>query len=517
MIGSNADASGLFQVRTLDAKAASFSNTGPLYLALGDSVPVWDGAESYPNLLLAQYQKSLPNLQLVNLAVSGETTTSMLMDGQYAAAISFLHAHPNQVALITIDIGGNDVVGCPLSDPNQQCFDQAESTMASNISMILHGLHGAAPLAPVFGMTYYDPFLGDWLAGGTTRAQALDTIPAAVSLNNILTSLYGSTYTADVQGAFAVTDSTTLVSSPWGTVPVDVNDACQWLDITCMAGQPEGFGDDPNIAGQVQIAQAFERIIGAPGYWEVARDGGVFNFGVSQFAGSPGEKQLNASVVGLSPTTDGQGYWLVASDGGVFSFGSATFFGSTGGKPLNKPIVGMASTPGGQGYWLVASDGGVFSFGDAQFYGSTGGKPLNKAIVGMASTPDGQGYWLVASDGGVFSFGDAQFYGSTGDTHLNQPIAGMASTPDGRGYWLVASDGGVFSFGDATFFGSMGSKTLNAQMVGIVANPNGAGYWTVAADGGIFSFGGAPFGGSMAGQQLNESVVGMASMPRTGP
>jgi hypothetical protein len=139
------------------------------------------------------------------------------------------------------------------------------------------------------------------------------------------------------------------------------------------------------------------------------------------------------------------GYWEVASDGGIFSYGGAQFYGSTGGLHLNAPIIGMASTPDAAGYWLLASDGGIFAFGDAVFYGSTGGAPLNAPIVGMTPTPDGAGYWLVASDGGIFAYGDAAFFGSTGGIHLDKPIVGMASTIDGGGYWLVASDGGIFA------------------------------------------------------------------------
>ena len=164
-------------------------------------------------------------------------------------------------------------------------------------------------------------------------------------------------------------------------------------------------------------------------------------------------------VVGMAATPDGNGYWLVASDGGIFNYGDATFYGSTGAMHLNKPIVGMTATPDGKGYWLVASDGGIFSYGDAQFYGSTGSIHLNKPIVGMAATTDGKGYWLVASDGGIFNYGDAGFYGSTGAIHLNMPIVGMAPTPDGNGYWLVAFDGGVFTFGDAGYYGSTAGRS----------------------------------------------------------
>jgi uncharacterized protein YjbI with pentapeptide repeats len=134
--------------------------------------------------------------------------------------------------------------------------------MSQNLTTILDGLRAAAPGTPIFGMTYFDPFLGDWLGGGSSQGLALATIPLTVTLNNELTAAYGEANTADVQGAFDVTNSTTLESSPWGTAPVDVVDACQWLDIFCAAGQPEGFGDDPNVAGQVQIANAFEKVIG---------------------------------------------------------------------------------------------------------------------------------------------------------------------------------------------------------------------------------------------------------------
>jgi hypothetical protein len=78
------------------------------------------------------------------------------------------------------------------------------------------------------------------------------------------------------------------------------------------------------------------------------------------------------------------GYWLVASDGGIFNYGDAGFFGSTGAQTLNKPVVGMDVTPDGKGYWLVASDGGIFNYGDAGFFGSTGAQTLNKPVVAIA-------------------------------------------------------------------------------------------------------------------------------------
>ncbi len=89
----------------------------------------------------------------------------------------------------------------------------------------------------------------------------------------------------------------------------------------------------------------------------------------------------------MAATHDGGGYWLVATDGGIFNYGDAGFYGSAGSIHLNKPIVGMGASADGGGYWLAASDGGIFNYGDAAFEGSAGGTPLNQPVVGMAPGP----------------------------------------------------------------------------------------------------------------------------------
>jgi hypothetical protein len=47
----------------------------------------------------------------------------------------------------------------------------------------------------------------------------------------------------------------------------------------------------------------------------------------------------------MAATPDGRGYWLVASDGGIFQFGDAPFEGSLGGEQLSGIVLGMASAP----------------------------------------------------------------------------------------------------------------------------------------------------------------------------
>ena len=159
-----------------------------------------------------------------------------------------------------------------------------------------------------------------------------------------------------------------------------------------------------------------------------------------------------AEVVG------GKGYWLVASDGGIFDFGDADFFGSTGGITLNKPIVGMAATPTGKGYWLVASDGGIFDFGDADFFGSTGGITLNKPIVGMAPTA------LVTLPNKVPSASITSGPTSGSTTNDSTPTyGGTASDADGKVTRVEAQvDGGSFSTAGVTCTGCGSASAANA-------------------------------------------------------
>ena len=232
-------------------------------------------------------------------------------------------------------------------------------------------------------------------------------------------------------------------------------------------------------------------------YWLFDQRGDVAAEGsgkcLGSLAGTAARMNLQAPIVGMAVNGDSTGYWLVAYDGGVFNFGNAALHGSLGGLLLNAPIVGMAANSDGSGYWLVGSDGGVFAFGNVPFLGSTGNMRLNAPIVGMAATPDGGGYWLVAADGGIFTFGDAGFYGSAGNVPLRGRVVGMTAKPDGTGYWLVASDGGVFNY-NAPFQGSAVGRDFVGFAVGIQATLGGTGYRVATVDGNVFNFGTAQSG-----------------------
>jgi hypothetical protein len=147
------------------------------------------------------------------------------------------------------------------------------------------------------------------------------------------------------------------------------------------------------------------------------------------------------------PPPHGKGYWLIAKDGGVFDFGDAKFYGSTytygitglkGSKPLAAPIVGAAASPNGGGYYLVAADGGVFDFGNAKFDGSAysigytglgGSKPLPSPVASIAPNPDGKGYWAITQGGNVFAFGGAASLPSVVTTGVPTPQKTVTTNP----------------------------------------------------------------------------------------
>ena len=140
-----------------------------------------------------------------------------------------------------------------------------------------------------------------------------------------------------------------------------------------------------------------------------------------------GRRQAQQAGGGYGRHRLGDGYWLVASDGGVFNYGDATFKGSTGRD---------AAQPGHRGHGRHPLGGGLLAGGGRRRRvhlrrrrppRQPGGTKLNSPIVGMAATPTGAGYWLFAADGGVFTFGDAGFAGSTGGTRLNRPIVGAGA------------------------------------------------------------------------------------------
>lgn len=249
------------------------------YLALGDSLATGFGAPSgqgYVDDLAAHYAATIPGLQVVDLGCAGETTTTFLSGGhcpyeqgsQLAAAEAFLTSHEGQVAFVTIDIGGDDITGCATTTPtlgiSESCVDAAVAQVTTNLATIGAGLRSAAgPSVPIAGMTYFDPYVVEWLTGTAGQQLAATSVGDLERLNAALSADYSGfgASVADVAGAFSSTDLSDLVRSAVGTVPKSVAVACAWLLVVCQSNGVEAISVHPNATGYAQVAAAFEAVL----------------------------------------------------------------------------------------------------------------------------------------------------------------------------------------------------------------------------------------------------------------
>ncbi len=266
---------------------ADNSSSPEYYLALGDSLSVGvqpapetgtsePTDQGYTDDVLAHYQPAFADgLTLVKLGCSGETTTSMLTGAgsactypegsQLAAALAFISAHRSNIALITIDIGANDVDNCAAGNTiSLSCIASAVATIQSDLPKIIGPIRSAAGDGTVIAaMNLYDPFLATYLTGPAGQQLAWESAGLAVALNSMLAinySLYG-VQLADVSGTFSTTDFLGTTQLPGsGTVPVNVARICQWTWM--CAASPAGPNIHANATGYQEIATAFENTIG---------------------------------------------------------------------------------------------------------------------------------------------------------------------------------------------------------------------------------------------------------------
>jgi lysophospholipase L1-like esterase len=236
----------------------------PLYLALGDSLAAGVGASDpqviayVPGLyqLLRQQlgcqptgQPSCHSLALRNLGVGGATSTTLLATQlpQALAEVQARNGDPNphnDVKVLTIDIGGNDLFGVVSSScaagPTPECAALIRArlqTFAANFTQILGELRAAAgPDTVLIAMTYYNPLPSCRLASLAPLADAvLEGGPGVtLGLNDLIRS------TAAANGV--------LVAETYGQLG---------------PGELVGGSDclHPNDAGYQRITEAFAAVL----------------------------------------------------------------------------------------------------------------------------------------------------------------------------------------------------------------------------------------------------------------
>ena len=242
------------------------------YLALGDSLavgyqPVGSYTSGYADDLFAQLSARHPGLALAKIGCIGETSSSMIQGGvcsnypvgssQLDAAVAFLKTHT--VALVTLDIGANDVDGCVSQTAiDTSCIQAGFASVGSNLPWILRQLRAAAPHTLIVGMNYYDPFLALWELPGSGKTLAIESLGAATEFNLLLGSLYQvfAFPVADVAAAFRIYN---FLPVPGENVPVNVFLTLAW---TWMGASPPDI--HPDNAGYAAIAGAFASKITLP-------------------------------------------------------------------------------------------------------------------------------------------------------------------------------------------------------------------------------------------------------------
>jgi lysophospholipase L1-like esterase len=280
----------LVSLVTLAAPAHAASGDRPVwYLSLGDSLSVGvqsDGGVStgptengYANQLYEILRSSNPNLRLKQLGCPVTETTVTMLRGkgstcrdqyhgrsQLAEAVIFLREHRGSVALVTIDIGANDIERCgSLAGIDEACVKDAFMDVAANLPPILAALRLAAGRdVPIVGMNYYNPFLAAWLLpDDPEHLLAKESNETLAAFNGLLGAIYRffRMPVADVAAAFHSADFEPLVPVPFppdGTpvdLPLNVATICG-LTYMCLEANIHATTDGYGV-----MAQAFLEVL----------------------------------------------------------------------------------------------------------------------------------------------------------------------------------------------------------------------------------------------------------------
>jgi len=258
------------------ARKASATST-KYYVSLGDSYSVGYQPSPVPGATSGYtgYVASKLKMTLENFGCGGATSDSILTftgvcgspgsygppaatnagtippgDSQEQAAVTFITAHPGQIGLITVSIGGNDVTPCAAASPTNPvngqtnailCVGAGVSTIKSNVTTLVDDLSEAAgPSVPIVGLTYPDVLLGLWVYPSYPASSADQTLAkeSTEAFSLLINPTLKSAYTTGIpDGKFVdVTAATGAYLpltklknlAPYGKIPKAVADVCHY-------------------------------------------------------------------------------------------------------------------------------------------------------------------------------------------------------------------------------------------------------------------------------------------------
>ena len=251
---------------TAPPASVTAARPGPAwYVSLGDSLsqgyqprprhpgPGRDTDQGYADVVARDRR-----LRLVKLGCPGETTTSMLRGGicyrdgasQIGAGTRFLRTHRSGLALVTVDIGINDVVRCQQMAPGPRsaaCLATGLATIERNLPTVVRLVRSAAgPRVPIVALDYYAPFVAS-----PDGARAAWSHYVTARLDATLSGILGPRHVtvADTAGAFGL-------GRP---AAVEAADVCR-LTWVCSP-PPVGADLHANAAGYRAMAAAVEQVL----------------------------------------------------------------------------------------------------------------------------------------------------------------------------------------------------------------------------------------------------------------
>jgi lysophospholipase L1-like esterase len=226
-----------------------------VYLALGNSLGAGFGASdpsrtAYVPLLARYFQ--LPQHggmgTSTNLSIGGETTDTFIVGGQLAGALNVIRDPNTNVRAVTLDIGGNDLLGLTYFEPCRSAPTSTECRLlvalqlqkvAINYRIILGSLQAALALDPgkesFTVMTYYNPFdgtgtvydsFGDEVLLGTDLALDCGTTlgDPRTGLNDVI-ACAAAMFGVSVADVFPLFDGRALTLTHIATGDIHPNDA----------------------------------------------------------------------------------------------------------------------------------------------------------------------------------------------------------------------------------------------------------------------------------------------------
>ncbi|HEY1651707.1 MAG TPA: GDSL-type esterase/lipase family protein [Acidimicrobiales bacterium] len=264
--------------------AGAASRTPTYYVSLGDSYSVGyqPGKGATPGY--ATYVAKHTGLTLVNFGCAGATTTSLLhtvgcpavlahtaggqsypSTTQISAALGFIKAHKGHIGLITVSIGGNDVVPCAENANPITCVGTAVTSIKTNVTFTASLLRAAAgPKVPIIGSTYPDVILGTYVYPKNPAPTAavnlakVSVVAFQTLVNPALSKAYASSGGAFVDVTKATGAYTSLTrtvhTKAYGTIPVPVASVCS-LTWFCAKGDIHPMNKGYTLIGKLITAK----------------------------------------------------------------------------------------------------------------------------------------------------------------------------------------------------------------------------------------------------------------------